>query len=247
VIVAEALVLARDLVRRHGLDGWTVGLDRAKTRAGACRYRTRQITLSAHLTALHSEEEVRDTVLHEIAHALVGAGHGHDEVWRARALAVGASGQRCVSEDSPQVAGDWVGRCAQGHEVTRHRRPARVVSCSRCSRSFSADHLLEWTYRGRRVPMHPHYVAQLKALRDKGTGTLPVKSRPPLWPGDLVTVTAPGRYHGIQATVMKRGRTRYHVRVLGGVLTVPFSLVEPATRAEPERRTPPGGAASLRP
>ncbi len=230
MIVSQALVIARSLMSEHGLDGWAVGLDRAKTRAGACRFRSRKITLSAYLTALHSEDEVRDTLLHEIAHALVGPGHGHDAVWRAQALAIGSSGQRCTAEDSPRIAGDWVGRCAHGHEVTRHRRPTRLVSCSRCSPTFSADHVLEWTHRGERVPMHPTYVAQLNALREKETGTPLVGTRRPLRPGDVVRITAPGRYQGMSGAIVKGGRTRYHVRVAAGVLTVPFSLVEPVRR-----------------
>ncbi len=118
-----ALATARRLVREHGLDGWTVRLDRAKTRAGVCRFARREIGLSSPLTRLHSTEEVLDTILHEIAHALVGPEHGHDAVWRARARQIGCSGERCVSQGSPTVRGDWVGTCPAGHTVARHRRP----------------------------------------------------------------------------------------------------------------------------
>ena len=110
-----ALALARGLLAEHGLDDWRVGLDRAKTRAGACRFARREITLSAPLTRLHSEAEVRDTILHEVAHALVGPSHGHDDVWRATALRIGCSGQRCVPADAPRVEGPWRGTCPRGH------------------------------------------------------------------------------------------------------------------------------------
>ena len=55
-----------------------VAYDSAKRRAGVCRFATQTLGLSAPLTTLHSEVEVRDTILHEIAHALVGPRHGHD-------------------------------------------------------------------------------------------------------------------------------------------------------------------------
>ncbi|WP_240917889.1 SprT family zinc-dependent metalloprotease [Phycicoccus sp. HDW14] len=90
--VQQALAMGRRLLREHGLDGWSIVADRAKTRAGVCRFGRRQIGISAPLTALHSEDEVRDTLLHEIAHALVGPEHGHDEVWRATAVRIGCSG-----------------------------------------------------------------------------------------------------------------------------------------------------------
>ncbi len=99
--VQQALAMGRRLLREHGLDGWTVVADRAKTRAGVCRFARRQIGISGPLTALHSEGEVRDTVLHEIAHALVGPEHGHDAVWRATAVRIGCSGERCVPADAP--------------------------------------------------------------------------------------------------------------------------------------------------
>ena len=133
--VTKALATGRRLLREHGLDDWTIVADRAKTRAGVCRFTKRQIGLSAPLTTLHSEDEVLDTILHEIAHALVGPQHGHDAVWRAKARQIGCSGERCVSSDSPRVPGDWVGRCSAGHEKSRHRAPARLMSCGECSRA----------------------------------------------------------------------------------------------------------------
>lgn len=222
--LGNALSLARELVREHGLDGWTVGFDRAKARAAACHFRDRRITLSSHLTALHEQEEVRDSILHEIAHALVGPRHGHDDVWRATALAIGSSGTRCV-EGGPSVTGNWWGTCSAGHQTTRHRRPERVMTCARCSPKFDVQHLLTWTFRGQDVPMHPNYVAELRSVLGGREASVSRRLRV----GQRVRVTAPGDFEGSVGTIVKRGRTRFHVRSAGGVLTVPFALVEPAT------------------
>jgi hypothetical protein len=70
--ITRALATGRRLLREHGLDDWTIVADRAKTRAGVCRYSRREIGISGPLTTLHDESEVLDTILHEIAHALVG-------------------------------------------------------------------------------------------------------------------------------------------------------------------------------
>jgi SprT-like family len=218
-----AVALARRLLDEHGLDGWTVVLDRAKTRAGVCRPGRREIGLSADLTRLHSDDQVRETILHEIAHALVGPSHGHDGVWRAAALRIGCSGERCAPADLPRVDGPWAGTCPAGHVQRRHRRPTRVVSCSRCAPSFDPGHLFTWTYRGEPAEMHPNYEAELTRLRAPAG---PVRPRPRV--GDRVRVTAPGRFQGLVGEVQKRGRTRYHVRVPAGLLAVPFALVEPA-------------------
>ncbi|MDC5696182.1 SprT-like domain-containing protein [Intrasporangium calvum] len=219
--LSAALKLGRELMAAHGLGDWSLNLDRARTRAGVCRAATREISLSAHLTRLHPEEEVRDTILHEIAHALVGPGHGHDSVWRAKAHQIGCSGNRCSSADVPSIAGDWVGTCAMGHRTTRHRMPSRVALCTRCA-GTDLSRVFTWTHRGQRVPMHPNYVAELDALR---LG-LPQLAPGRLRPGATVRIAAPGQYDGVVGQIVTRGRTRYRVRIPEGLLSVPFAWVE---------------------
>lgn len=226
----EAGRLGRRLIAEHGLHGWTLVFDRAKQRAGICRYHRKQIGLSAPLTALHEEAEVRDTILHEIAHALVGPAHGHDAVWRATARRIGCSGQRCTSADAPRVEGDWVGTCAAGHRITRHRRPERPGSCRTCSPTFSAEHLFTWTYRGEPAPMTPNYQAELARVLARGSEAEPAPAPVRVRLGDTFRISAPGsKYDGVSGTLVKRGRTRYHLQVGRSVMTVPFAMARPVT------------------
>jgi predicted SprT family Zn-dependent metalloprotease len=162
--VDEARAMAESLMAQHGLVGWRLVLDRARTRAGVCRPARREIGLSRVLTELHSAGEVRETVLHEVAHALVGSAHGHDAVWRATARAIGATGERCVAPDAARAPAPWVGRCPAGHEVRRYRRPQRVTSCPRCARSFDLGALFTWRLHGQVVAMGPRYTAELGRL-----------------------------------------------------------------------------------
>ena len=216
----EAYEMAVGMVREHGLRSWRVEFDTAKRRAGVCRFDQRVIGLSAPLTRLHDRAEVRDTVLHEVAHALVGPQHGHDAVWRRTAQDIGCSATRCVPSDAPRVPGAWIGICPGGHVSERHRRPERVMSCSKCHRGFSADHVFEWTYRGRPAAMHPNYLDELRSLREgRRVHRLPVGAR--------VRLTVPGEFHGLEGRVVKVGRTRYHVQSPRGVLTVVFAGAEP--------------------
>jgi predicted SprT family Zn-dependent metalloprotease len=221
VDLTEARALATGLMSQHGLAGWELVFDDAKTRAGVCRHDRRQIGLSRPLTALHGADQVTDTVLHEIAHALAGPKHGHDQAWRRIAVRIGCSGMRCVPREAPQVDGSWVGICPAGHRTSVHRRPVRVRSCSDCSPRFDVAAVYDWTYLGEVAPMHPGYVAELARLRggEAAPALLPV--------GAKVRLTGGGRYGGLTGTIVKRGRTRYHVQTRLGVLGSPFRMVQP--------------------
>src|SRR4051812_11903325 len=80
--------LARSLMDKHGLAKWTFRFDGRRRAAGTCR--PGLVTLSRYFVELNSEEDVRDFVLHEIAHSLVGPERQHDEVWKAKAREIGA-------------------------------------------------------------------------------------------------------------------------------------------------------------
>lgn len=170
----EAADLARDLMAEHGLDGWSFRFDRARVRAGACHHTTRTISLSPWITAAHDQVQVRDTLLHEIAHALVGPRHGHGRVWRAQARAIGASGERCYQGGGePVVPGRWQGWCAAGHVVHRHRRPTRVLVCTRCRGGSTLARVLRWQHDGRTVHERElgHQVVRVMAqLREQERG-----------------------------------------------------------------------------
>ena len=223
----EALRLARALLREHGLEDWQVTLDRAKTRAGSCRFHTRTITLSRALTELHSEAEVRETILHEIAHALVGPEHGHDAIWRAQAKKIGSTGARCVDPRAPRVRADWQGRCPAGHSTGRHRAPTAPMSCARCSPTFSAAHLIEWTYRGSPASMPPEYSAAMAQLRRR---RLPERGhwRPQLGEQVLLTRADGSEVVGVVELV---GLGGIQARIEGiGLVKVGWEIVAPAQK-----------------
>ncbi len=130
---SEARSLALDLMARHQLQGWSFAFNKQKRTLGLCRYASKTIELSVFFVDRNSLEEIRDTVLHEIAHALVGPGHGHDEVWKARAAEIGARPQRCGQADMP--AGRWRAHCGGcGQDFSRHRKPRSLEgwSCRAC-------------------------------------------------------------------------------------------------------------------
>ena len=67
---------------------------------GSCTYKVWRIEFvfnNKYINAnLDRIESIRRTVLHEIAHAIVGGGHGHDRVWACCCRELGIEPKRCV-------------------------------------------------------------------------------------------------------------------------------------------------------
>lgn len=112
---------AHTFLKQYNLFGWTFKLDRSVRRFGVCKHYKREITMSRELVERNSEQECVDTLLHEIAHALVGLDHGHDYVWKSKAVEIGCSGNRLY--DSSVVAGvprKYEAYCSSCNKVCGH-------------------------------------------------------------------------------------------------------------------------------
>ena len=86
-----AQLLERHLNTRAPATWWRFRFETATSRAGICRYTTRTIALSVSYVLRAPWDDVRDTLLHEIAHAIVGPGHAHDAVWQTAARRTAAA------------------------------------------------------------------------------------------------------------------------------------------------------------
>jgi len=142
---ADAARLARDLMDDHGLHDWTFALDRARRRLGSCHVARRRITLSGPLVALNDVDVVRDTVLHEIAHALT-PGDGHGARWRAACRRLGARPARCAEIGQVVLPpAPYALVCDDcGARYPRFRRGRGTFLCGRCSGGGSRRRVLRW-------------------------------------------------------------------------------------------------------
>lgn len=155
----DAEFLAWSLMKHHGLtaQGWTFQFDRAKERLGCCKPRRKIITLSALVTPGQPDDDVKDTILHEIAHALCPPREGHGPIWKAMARAIGARPERCGQIAAP-VPAKYIVTCPKCQVQTpRHRLPRKsrltgkpaLMACSACCNrynrgKFSYDFLLTY-------------------------------------------------------------------------------------------------------
>ena len=116
--------------------GWRFEFDRASTRFGLCNFGTRVISLSMPLVALNDEAECRETVLHEIAHALAGPKAGHGPKWAEACRLVGIEPKPCFVADDVEMPPPkyWAVCSSCGSRVPFYRRPSRRGACMDCCR-----------------------------------------------------------------------------------------------------------------
>jgi len=167
--LAQAEQLARDLMKQHGLtrQGWRFAWSRGKRQLGAAVIRKsndprtgrnttiKTIRLSHHLVQLNDEAEVRDTILHEIAHALAGLDNGHNAEWKAMCRRIGAKPQRLAGE----------------HVVVPPRRPAPYhIVCGSCGQSLTPRH--------RKIHPKRLAAAYCRSCGPDSRGTLRLEPRP---------------------------------------------------------------------
>lgn len=161
---ADVSAMARSLITEHlsrvGYPGWTFQFDRAVRRIGYCKYEPKIISLSAPYVeqALKSDSPssgvgmLRNTVLHEIAHARAFAKHGsngvgHGALWAVECHLLGIRADRCTDVvahgvERPKAPYEaYCPTCRKTRPV--HRRKTKPTFCSDClsknGRQFVAE------------------------------------------------------------------------------------------------------------
>lgn len=93
----EVSIEVRQLMDKHGLKDWSFQFSPAKSWLGQCQHNAQLIKLSIRHAFTLPVDDVTDTILHEIAHALAGHGVAHGPEWKAIAVRIGARPVRCYS------------------------------------------------------------------------------------------------------------------------------------------------------
>ncbi|MGB3454048.1 MAG: SprT-like domain-containing protein [Moheibacter sp.] len=89
--LAEIEKLAIELMNKHGVGHFKFKYGRSRTYAGNCSSSSQTIRLSIRFVLKNDIERIKNTILHEIAHATVGAEHGHRKVWQDKAKELGVT------------------------------------------------------------------------------------------------------------------------------------------------------------
>lgn len=146
--------MAIELMTEHRVPtNWVFRFDRGRRRFGCCNYTKTTISLSHHLVRLNSEERVKNTILHEIAHALCPGAH-HGPAWVRTAKSIGCTGERCYTAENTVTMKPLIkGTCPTpdcGAVLLRNRVSRKACACSACCRRFNhgaydAKYTLIWS------------------------------------------------------------------------------------------------------
>lgn len=89
--VSEIEELTIELMNKHEVGHFKFKYGRSKTYAGNCSSSNQTIKLNITFVVKNGIERIKNTILHEIAHAIVGIENGHNEVWQAKAKELGVT------------------------------------------------------------------------------------------------------------------------------------------------------------
>ena len=132
-----------ELMRMYELNDWKFQYNNCKTSVGGCIAGRKILELSRHYAQLNSEDDMLDTMLHEIAHALAylkyGRRVGHDYRWVQIARAIGSIGERTAeSKNLNRPKARFVYKCKKcGYERAVHRRFKRRKACYDCCAKYA--------------------------------------------------------------------------------------------------------------
>ena len=150
--ITEAYKLAAKCMKEHGVDDYKLVFNDTKTICGQCLTypkrnnlgRRGEIFISRTYCVNNGDAEVKDTILHEIAHALRdnsgipatytdGKEDCHDKHWRAFAIKLGANPKACA-ESHVYIPRRWLITCdGCGKSFEREKMPnLKGKCCAKC-------------------------------------------------------------------------------------------------------------------
>lgn len=100
------------LLAAHGLNDYRVRISERMTRTyGTCNFGKREITISGPLARANDEARTRDTIAHEVAHAIAGYKAGHGPDWKAACALTGATPKACYEAADTALVGRFQAVC----------------------------------------------------------------------------------------------------------------------------------------
>lgn len=141
MLESEVRSLANTLMQKHGLRFWTFAFNNRTTSLGLCDYTSRKIYYSRVYLDLDAEQ-IADTILHEIAHALT-PGNGHGYLWKKKCTEIGCKPER-LANVKRRVKYRYKAICRGCGTVYQRTSIGKnaTYSCPKCCKHFNPDFVI---------------------------------------------------------------------------------------------------------
>jgi hypothetical protein len=146
--IEQAFQLATILKNKQPeLHDWRIRFNKQKKSFGLCDYDNKTIELSIHFIPYCTYGSIINTIIHEIAHALL-PDHNHDDVWKNKCIELGGDGKRCgnrkdfISAKSRETIYQNISKytltCPKcGYKYFKHRKPIDDLCCGWHDKDYS--------------------------------------------------------------------------------------------------------------
>lgn len=120
---------------KYSLSEWRFGKNRRKTSLALTNYTKKTVTISQYFLESCTQKQMKNTVLHEIAHILAGHASAHGPRWKKIAREIGCDAEVCGQMNQPP--GKYTLYCPQGcFKRQYYRRPQLTGKvCKECRKS----------------------------------------------------------------------------------------------------------------
>lgn len=147
--LSAAKKLALQTMQEHLSDEWKFQFDDSARRFGYCSYRKKTISLSRQLVKLNNPLQIYDTILHEVAHALIEPGNGHNKLWKQTASSIGCSATRTYPSTVNKPKPKYKATCSSCKHEYQYMVMRRKAACGHCCSElnfgkYTTRYILEW-------------------------------------------------------------------------------------------------------
>lgn len=129
----QALLVGAELMVEHGLGDWKIGAHNKRRVLADCVSRKKTIRYSRHFLTITSKEDFIGVTLHEIAHALVGAGHGHNSVFKKKVREISPNDNYSGANVSKPILTHKYDLVCPECGVTTRSNVNKKYFCSKCT------------------------------------------------------------------------------------------------------------------
>ena len=125
--------LVNELFTKYKIKNWNFEFFTKKKSLGMCDFNTKTLYIGLQYCAVNDEKRIRNTLLHEVAHILVGLKNGHNFIWRRKCVEIGGDGERLTQTDKIVATYKHQYKCPACNTIyPTHKRLSTIGFCSKC-------------------------------------------------------------------------------------------------------------------